>query len=66
MYACVRLDEFDEDLSSDVPQKIFYVFSDEGILHYIPVVGSQDLLKLVDVIVLVCTVTILVSLECLQ
>ena len=39
-------------LSSDVPEQVFYVLSDESILHDRLPVHFQDLLKLIDVVVL--------------
>merc|ERR1719234_431596 len=51
----VRLDQFDQHLGSDIPEQVFYVLSDESILHDRLPVHFQDLLKLIDVVVLVCS-----------
>ena len=39
-------------LSSDVPEQVFYVLSDESVFHDCFPVHLQDLLKLIDVVVL--------------
>ena len=39
-------------LSSDVPEQVFYVLSDESVFHDRFPVHLQDLLKLIDVVVL--------------
>lgn len=53
VYSGVRFDEFDKYLSSNVPQKLLYVLSDERVVHYVTVICFQDFLKFGDVIVLV-------------
>ena len=40
------------NLGSDVPEQVFYVLSDESVLHDRFSVHLQDLLKLIDVVVL--------------
>merc|ERR1719234_1570279 len=51
----VRLDQLDQHLGSNVPEQVLYVLSDESILHDCLPVHFQDLLKLIDVVVLVCS-----------